>query len=175
MTTQNQIAALKYLIFAAKDGTHLSKRILSFLIDESEALTKEVCLSLVANREGYTGEEISAAADGVFRMSNSNCSTHLGEIVCVMGVNLKFSAHYGDFDPSRGDCRLNCDGIAAGRTIQQVYDPGLTREGMPIRYTFWLSKNHYSEQATLVVATLEKLNQIDLAKPGLYPYLEQSA
>ena len=60
MITPEQIAALKYMIFASKDGTDLSKRAMAFLIDQSEGLTKEVCLTLVADREGYTAEEIDA-------------------------------------------------------------------------------------------------------------------
>ena len=54
MITPKQVAALKYMIFNAKNGTELSKRVLAFLIESSEELTKEVCLSLVADREGYT-------------------------------------------------------------------------------------------------------------------------
>lgn len=172
MFTTKQIAALKYLIFNAKDGTELSKRVLAFLIESSERLTKEVCLSLVANREGYTAEEISAAGLGVGCMNSSQGTTHLNEIFDVMKCKLSFSLHYGDFDPTRENDPFNCDGQFAGLDLSKVHRPGLAREGMPTRYTFWLSKKLYSRQATLVIATREELEQINLKQPGLYPELE---
>ena len=92
-----------------------------------------------------------------------------------MGSELNFSFHYGDFDTSRSDDPFNTDGQFAGWSEHQVYHPDLVREGLPMRYTFWLSKENYSRQVTLVGATREKLEQIDLAKPGLYPSLEKSA
>ena len=167
-----QIAALKYMIFVAKNGTELSKRVLGFLIDQSKELTKEVCLTLVADREGYTADEVNAAAYGVDAMKNCNYTTHLNQLLHVMGSELTFSIHYGDFDPARIDDPFNSDGQFVGWDESQVSRPGLIREGMPLRYTFWLSKQLYSRQATLVVAKREKLEQIDLEKPGLYPSLE---
>ena len=67
MFTSKQISALRYMIFSAKNGTELSMRVLAFLIESSEEFTKEVCLSLVADREGYTADEISAAARELMR------------------------------------------------------------------------------------------------------------
>lgn len=169
MITAKQITALKYMIFNAKNGTELSKRVLAFLIDSSEELTKEVCLSLVADREGYTADEISAAGHGVGAMESCNCTTHLCELLDVMGSELSFSVHYGDFDPARANDPFSQAGQFAG---WHQADPESRREGMPLRYTFWLSKKNYSRQATLVVATREELEQINLEKPGLYPSLK---
>ncbi len=174
MFTPKQISALRYMIFNAKNGTELSKRVLAFLIESSGEITKEVCLSLVADREGYTADEISAAGHGVGSMKSSNGTTHLGQILHVMGSDLRFSFHYGDFDPTRNDDPFNSDGMFAGCENSQVSRPGLSREGMPMRYTFWLSKQDYSPQATLIVATREELERIDLKKPGLYPFFEGS-
>ncbi len=157
MFTSKQISALRYMIFSAKNGTELSMRVLAFLIESSEEFTKEVCLSLVADREGYTADEISAAARGVDAMVSCNGTTHLQELLAVMGSDLHSSFHYGDFDPARTDRPFNCD-----------EDLGLFSENMPPRYTFWLAKKHYSKQATLVVATREELERIDLNKPDLY-------
>ena len=172
MVTAKQIAALKYMIFNAKNGTELSKRVLAFLIDQSEELTIEVCLTLVANREGYTADEISAAAHGVRGMKSCNGTTHLDQILRVMGSELSFSYHYGDFDPARSADPFSSDGQFADWSSAQVSKPELLREGMPLRYTVWLSKQNYSRQANLLVATREEFKQIDLAKPGLYPTLE---
>ena len=172
MFTTRQIAGLRYMIFNAKAGTDLSKRILAFLIDRSEELTKEVCLTLVENREGYTADEISAAAYGVGAMQSSCRTTHLDELLCVMGSELCFSVHYGDFDPDRAGDLFNSDGQFAGWDRTQVARDGKIREGMPLRYTFWLAKRLYSRRTALVASTREELEQINLKKPGLYPSLE---
>lgn len=172
MFTLKQIAALKYMIFKARNVNGLSKRVLVFLIESSERLTKEVCLSLVADREGYTADEIKVAAYGVHDMQSSNGATHVDQILHVMGSELGFSFHYGDFDPARTDDRFNNDGQLASFNRSQVTRDGLIREGMPLRYTFWLSKESYSREAVLVTPTREDLEQINLEKPGLYPSLE---
>ena len=172
MFTSKQIAALRYMSFNAKNGTELSKRVLALLIESSEELTKEVCTSLVADREGYTADEISAAGHGVGNMESCNGTTHIDQILHAMGSELSFSVHYGDFDPTRTDDPFNTDGMFAGWDRSQVSRDGLISEGMPLRYTFWLSKKNYSRQAKLVVATREELDQINLEKPGLYPSLE---
>ncbi len=169
MFTSKQIAALRYMIFNAKNGTELSKRVLAFLIESSEELTKEVCLSLVADREGYTADEISAAGHGVGGMDSCNGTTHLDQILAAMGSELSFSVHYGDFDPTHTDDPFSQAGQFAGWPQADLES---RREGMPMRYTFWLSKKNYSRQAKLVVATREELDQINLEKPGLYPSLE---
>lgn len=166
--TDKQISALKYMIFNTKDGVDLSKRILAFLIDKSEGLTKEVCVSLVKDREGYTEEEISDAGYGVSAMESCNCNTHIHALMCLMGSELQFSFHYGDYDPRRVGDPFNTDGQFAGSKAAFVPDERLLLEGLPLRYTFWLSKESYSRSVELVVATKEKLEQIDLKKSGLY-------
>ena len=157
MFTSNQIAALRYMIFNAKNGTELSKRVLAFLIESSEGLTKEVCLTLVVDREGYTADEIRAAGHGVDSMGSGNGTTYLDQILAAMGSELSFSVHYGDFDPTRTSDPFNCDGQFGDWDRSQVIHSGPTPESMPPRYTFWFSKQNYSRQAALVVATREEL------------------
>lgn len=140
MFTPKQISALRYLIFIAKDGTELSKRVLAFLIESSEGLTKDVCVSLVADREGYTADEIVNAGYGFDNMNSCNSTTHLNQILHVMGSELTSSVHYGDFNPAPTGDPFNCDGIFAGYDRSSVIRPGLANVGMPLRYTFWLAK-----------------------------------
>src|SRR3989344_1897081 len=173
MITKKQVVALKYMIFKANDGTDLSKRVLAFLIDQSRMLTREICLTLVDNREGYMADEINAAARGIDAMYSCNCKTKLGAILHVMGSKLQFSVHYGDFNPSRNGDPFNTDGQFAGFNRSQVQSDGEIREGMPVRYTFWLSKRFYSRREVLVTATRKRLELIDLSKPGLYPFMER--
>ncbi|HTE49147.1 MAG TPA: hypothetical protein VK675_04525 [Candidatus Paceibacterota bacterium] len=171
--TPKQIAALKYLIFIAKDGTELSKRILAFLIDRSEGLTKPVCLTLWADREGYTGDEIHAAAWEADAIWSCNGTTHLNEILFAMGSKLLPCSHYGDFDPARKK-KFNSAGIFAGVPLSMVRNSKpekrreSLREDMPTRYTFWLAKTYYSRKVTHIVTTREELEKIDLKKSGLY-------
>jgi hypothetical protein len=123
----------------------------------------------VADREGYTADEINAAALGVSSMESCTGTTHLHEILDAMGSEFSFSHHYGDFDQRRTGEPFSQAGQFAG---WPQADSVSRQEGMPLRYTFWLSRQNYSRQAALVVATREELKQINLEKPGLYPILE---
>lgn len=167
MITGEQINTLKYLIIIARNGNDLSKRILIFLINQSEALTKEVCLTLVENREGYTADEIREAAVGIDAMKGSSYTTHLNELIRLTGSEFRFDLHYGDFDPNRPGDPFNNDGQFAGCSLDKVSRPGLASVGMPIRFTFWFAKGFYSRQAALVVATRELLERIGLNTHGL--------
>jgi hypothetical protein len=173
--TPKQIAALKYMIFIAKNGTHLSKRILAILIDKSENLTREVCLTLVAEREGFSGEEIDIAARGMHTMQSSDGTTHINQLMLAMGTDLRFDVHYGDYDPARAGDPFSSAGQFPGWDPALVHDPDpeeACREDMPMRYTFWFAKGHYSRTAALVTTTREELEKIDLRRPGLYPRFE---
>lgn len=173
MLTSKQIAALKYIIFNTKDGNDLSKQILAFLIDQSEGLTKEVCLTLVQDREGYTADELKTAISGIHRMQSCNGMTHFNEVVPISGSELNFSFHYGDFDSTRTGDPFSNAGQCAGWDPSRVLGPNpkeTVRKGMLDRYTFWLSKQDCSRQATLVTATRKELEQIDLRRPGLYSF-----
>ncbi len=171
MFTANQIAALKYLILVSRVGTELSKRVMYFLIDQSKGLTEEVCLSLVEDREGYNADEISAAGYGTGAMMSANCGVHLNEVLLAMGSTLHFCIRYGDFDPSRVGDPFNIDGQFAGLPSERVAGtterPGLVAEGMPLRYTFWLSKTNYSRKARYVSVSREELEKVELTKPEL--------
>lgn len=162
------------MVYRSGNGNELSKRILAFLIEKSTDLTKEVCLTLTEGKHGYSADEIRDAAFGISDMQSANGATHLYEIMCVMGSKLSFSLHYGDFNPFRPS-PLNTDGQFAGWPRDKVSDPGACTEGMPLRYTFWLSEDSYSRVAKLVVTNRAELEEIDLTKPGLYPILETNS
>jgi hypothetical protein len=172
MVTAKQVAALKYLIFKAKNGTQTSKRILAFLIDQSDRFTQEVCCTLTEGLDGYSGEEVHEAALGVGSMQSCVRTTHIDEVLQVLGCEFEFSVHYGDFDPTRKGDPFNADGIFAGLPENLVTHPGKVREGLPCRYTFWLSREPYSGNANRIRVQRATLDQINLLKPGLYPTLE---
>jgi len=145
---------------------------MAFLIDRSQKFTREVCFTLTEGR-GYTADEIRGAASGIHGMQGCNCTTHIDQILHVMGVKLRFSYHYGDFDPNRNGDPFSSAGQFAGADISQVCRVDLIRKGMPLRYTFWFSKQDYSRKAKFIIATHEKLEKINLRKPGLYPSIEK--
>jgi len=160
MINDRQTDALRYLIFKSKDGTTISKQVLVFLVAKSRLFTQSVCMSLVADREGFTDDEIRDAAHGVDRMLSSVCNTHLGYVLDAMGTDFNFCIHYGDYDPNRHGDPFNCDGQFAGLAVKQVNDPGLVRENLPMRYTFWLATGVYSRKAKYVTATRADLEKI---------------
>lgn len=170
MPTTKQIAALKYMIFKAKNGTELSKRILAFLIDQSEGLTKEVCLTLVADREGYTDKEINETGHEMHSMESCNGSTHLNELLQLLDTDFHFCYHYGSFNITGSEKSFSPAGQFVGMTSPPVTDPDLLLEGLPLRYTFWLARGLYSNHATLLTTTRDELEQIDLSRPGLYKH-----
>ncbi len=170
MFTSNQIKALKFLIIVSKVGSDLAKRSMLFLIDHSEELTKEVCLSMVEGRKGFDEVDIRDAAT-MDAMNSSNCPTHLHEVMLAMGSKFHFHLHYGDFSPRRMGDKFNNDGQFAGWPVEKVSlnrnPQGLVKEGMPLRYTFWLSRESHSRKATFVPVSLKQLKKIKLTEPDL--------
>lgn len=175
--TEQQIAALRYLIFHARNVNvkDVSKRIMACLIQHSEGLTKEVCLTIVENRDGFSTQDVRDASDGVDFMLSSNGTMHLSQILRAMGSTFTVSQHYGDFDATRQGDAFNSDGIFAGMPEHSVSRPGLVSKGLPLRYTFWLAREYYSRNAISVSVTKTDLDAIDLKKSGLYPSLESAS
>lgn len=169
MKTKRQVAALKYLILSSKDGSKAAKRIAIYLIEQSQQLTKEVCISLVTGEHGYTARQIQSAAENFDSFISSLGSTHLNEVCVLMGGEFCFSFSYGDYDNGRNGDRFDNDGQFAGSPVEKVRTPGLARMGMTTRYTFWFAKKRCSRQSTRVPATKELLSKMDIVDSGLYP------
>jgi len=169
-----QIAALKYLIFNAKQVDVLSKQILGFLIDKSEGLTKEVCITLTEDKEGYSAREIDEAMSGISNMESCNGWTHIDQIMILFGSDFRFSLHYGDFDPNRVGNEFDNSGQFSnmGLDRSQVTSDKVLVRGMPLRYTFWLAKERYSRKANFIIITRKELSSINIETPGLYPEIE---
>jgi hypothetical protein len=81
--TDNQINALKYLIFVSKDANKMTKQVCFALINASGKLTKPV---------RFPTKEKSIAY-GVHDMCSSDLDTHLTEILAVMGTDFNFDSH----------------------------------------------------------------------------------
>lgn len=172
MITDRQIAALKYLISATKDGNPTVKQIMYFLIDQSEGLTKEVCVTLTQNREGFTADEINHDAHKMSGLGSCNCNTHIHQIMIAMGTEFGFSVHYGGHGE---DGKFDTSGMFPGAPKHMVMDEKLTILDAPMRYTYWLAKGFYSRTAKVIPVTRAELEAIDLSKPGLYPDIENQA
>lgn len=168
MPSQDQINALKYFIALSPDGSKEAKRTLLFLLDASDGLTREVCVCIVDGESGFNTNYVASLTN---YMHSSGGSTHLGELMRLMGTEWGFNYHYGDFDPIRKEDSFN--------TAGQFEDPA--KSGYPLRYTFWLTdctdmENWYSRNATLVPVTREELDAIDINPStllvALYPVLQ---
>ncbi len=169
--TAKQIAAIKYLIGRAKVDSELAKRILWFLFDQSEGLTKDIFLTLSEKDSGYSADEISAAAHGVDRMISSAGQLHINEILAVAGINetdvMYFTLHYGHIENEE----LNSLGQFPGHKYRETKK--IHPDTAPLRYTFWLARGWYKKDITRVAATSKVLQSINLRKPGLYEGLEK--
>lgn len=172
MFTEKQIAALKYLIYKAEVRDPRVKQIFGLLIDESKGLTEEVCLTLTEGADGYSAEEIDEIAHSQSQLVSANGTALISEVLQAMGSDFQISVHYGNFDPNRKKRPLDTSGMFSGYDRSQVDDPDLLKEGMPMRYTFWVAKGFYSRSARLVKATREMIENVDLNRPGLYKTLE---
>lgn len=172
MTTKRQIAALKYLISAAKDGNPRVKQIMYFLIDRSERLTKEVCVTLTQDCEGFTGNEIDRDARKMSSLASRNCSTHIDQIMIALGTKFRFCVHYGNFG---NDGKFDTSGMFPGMSKNLVLDEKLTILNAPMRYTYWLASDYYSKTAKTIPVTRAELDAIDISKPGLYPDIENQS
>lgn len=170
MCTARQVAALKYLTFSnIKKGT-LAKQILSILIDASEGLTKDVCLTLMEDREGYSADEIEKAVANISQVLSSAAPVRFNELLILTGSNLRFCLHYGDFNPNRAGDKFDTSGQFASMGLQrsQVSKESLLTKGMPLRYTFWLAQKYYSREAVFVAVTREVLEatNVDASREG---------
>ncbi len=160
MITEQQVATLRYLILKA-EGTDLAKRVLTFLINRSEGLTRDVCVSLVSGREGYGRKEIEAAAHSVHNMHSVNHSVHIDALTTLMGSELHFSSSRTCLvEESPGHLQFN-DLESADSPLKGQYC-----------LSFWLTKENYYREAALFAVTREELEAIDLQCPGLHPILE---
>ncbi|HEY4475690.1 MAG TPA: hypothetical protein VJB92_03140 [Candidatus Paceibacterota bacterium] len=105
-------------------------------------------------------------------MISCNCSTHLNEMMKLMGVKLLFSNHYGHYDETG---EFNTVGMFPGWGDRAPAGHENDRYDMPIRYTFWLAEKHYGHSGQgrpLATPSRQELTAIDITKPGLYPFLE---
>lgn len=165
MYSARRIVALKYLIFTQPQIPLLAKRVMSFLIDNSGQLTKDVCVTLTADDVNYSdGELLAAAVKGP--------SNYTYAILRAMGSRKHFSAHYGDYDESRGEKPLCCAGqfawadpLYVGGNAEEV--ARLTLKGMPSRYTYWLASDSYSRKSARIDVTSRDLNEIVISSSSM--------
>ncbi len=144
---QKQIEALKYLIIKSKDANNLMKRALFFLIEKSDGLTKEVSMTLWEN-ETFSRSAVDAAAKNYMR-SNTGGTTHLNELMTLMGSDLCFTWAYGHYTNGKFD----------------------TGSRAQLRYTFWLAKEMHGdgEMGEHFTPSPEELNGIKLVS-SLYEH-----
>lgn len=156
MVTDEQIAALKRIIFSSS-GDANAMRLAVFLIDQSEQLTKDVCVRLVAPRDGFNECEISTMAHYLHYMAGDYHNKHIHDLLVVAGSNLRFSCQFGDLN-------VNKTFIKTG---QFMMGDGIEFLSLPQKkwYTFFLAQKPYSCAATMVRINHEELNKIQIESP----------
>jgi hypothetical protein len=116
--SDDQINALKYLIFKSKDADLETKKICFALIDASERFTKPVYFTSNMSDESY----------GTHNMVSANGSTHLTEILQAMSTEFIFSTHQGFF-------------ASVGNFVC------IMKNGEKNTLTIWLSNTRYDNSA----------------------------
>ena len=134
-----------------KGAIDLAKRILLFLVNRSQGLTKEVCLTI--SEDEYTAKEIHKivrALSGITHGTSDLNATWMP----LTGSGFWFSLHYGHFEAPGV---YNTEGQFAGL-------PGHLHESPdePFRYTIWLSKDLWATKATVLNVSRKKLEGIRL-------------
>ncbi len=173
MVGKRQIAALKYLI-SRQEISDLAKKVAFFLIDNSMLLSQEVCITLTNKGNVWTEEEVQDVVSGFSVMQSSNCGTHLHALMVLSGSGFVFTEHYGNWNKNLH--KLDVTGMFPGWRVDQVSDPKLLIEGMPLRYTFWLSRydyGHRSKEVRFLQPQRTIIENINLKKTGLYSSLEK--
>lgn len=137
-----QIEALKYLIIKSKDADDLAKRILFFLIDKSEGLTKEVSMT-VWEGDAFSRNTVNKAAENCNSLKSCSRETHLGELLALIGSEMHFSYHRGHYVDGRLDIG----------------------DQQKMRYTFWLAKEMHGHggMGEHITFSPEELSGLELA------------
>jgi len=169
--TSKQIAALRYLIARVKfdqkydSVADIAKVLLWKLIEASRNLTRTVHITVHEDDSEFARDEIINLGFAIGSMMSSNGTTHLEELMHLMGTECKFKLHYGSYLP---DGKFG----TAGQFSGQRGGP----EKAPARYTFWLGPHKVvpMDDSTTVAFTRKDLQHFDLSRSGLYPTLKQN-
>ncbi len=153
LVTKTQIAALKYLVAKSPDSKGIGKRIAWFLIGASNQLTEDVLVTIREGEDGFTREEVLQATYEFHDMCSSNGSTHIQELMSLSGSRLNFGYNHGHLDPEKGF-----------DASEFPSENGRAK----LRYSFWLTDGEPQGLISRRI-TAEKLMEINLGHPGLYP------
>ncbi len=144
--SDRQIEALKIYIAGSKDASNFGKRLCFWLIDQSNNLTRPVCVSIPKNCPGTPKGQIELCEqllNSIHDMISGGNTTHLNSLLTVASTTFRFSVHGGIYD-EQGELN-NFHG-----------------------YTAWLSPHLYDDKATRLRLDLEKINAIRLADASYF-------
>jgi hypothetical protein len=161
---KKRIAGLKYLIRVSQDGNEFLKKLMFFLIEKSELLTKAVYITFHPSEE-FDGKDIHRQACAESSFHSSNRPTHLNELMALLGTDFRFSVHYGHYQ----DGRFDTVGMFAGFPGRHEFDP----KNMPTRYTFWLGPQYYGHgpiPPEEIKASRAEVEAVDITRDGLYDH-----
>lgn len=145
--SDEQMKALKYLISMSQNMNVFSKKLLFWLLDQTDNLTRPVRINVVPSKcnPSLNDIEVRAAHHSFHDIMSSNGSTHFHAVIVAMGATLYISSHGGFFGRSRND-----------------------KESGPSKtFAVWIAPKHYDWDATLLDVDWDAVFKTDL-ESGLY-------
>ncbi len=141
LMSNTQMQALELLIAYSPDATDFAKKVIIWVLRQTEGLTRRVAFSV---RDEYCSADLAAEVQqGAHDMISRNGNTHLNNVFGDMGTEVTLGHHCGCFESGR----LDTDPFntkANGRTI-------------------WFSYIFYDRDVTILEAPpLEELMKMEL-------------
>ena len=150
--TEEQFDGIKYFIILSNRGVgKLARRLLMYLMDKSEMLTKPVCVTITENEE-ISAEEIKAINSDIGSLSAVGAGTMINELIRLTGSKFEFSRHFG---------YMNETGFH--HENQFSFNP----ESDKMNYTFWLSPTDNDRDAHQLPFDLNEIKATKLFIPRL--------
>jgi hypothetical protein len=158
-----QLAALKLLVSNATIEDEMVKKIIFLLIDESDALTSAVRITM---REGriFKRREVRSVASAFERFLDPSGPVRLNDIIKATSPKMRLHQCLGHVTRNGNLDQYGCHA-----------DP-LTKKApkAALRYTFWLSANADPRLAHAIACDRARLDQIDIGTPGLLREYEET-
>ena len=98
---QDSYEALEFLISKSRDASIEAKKVILWLLRQSENLTKPVCISIDYDVGKFSGSLAEQVAEAGHYMKRTDRSTYLDFIFSAMGSELRLNCQEGKFVNNR--------------------------------------------------------------------------
>lgn len=121
--TRAQMKELAHLISVSMDVGEEAKKVILWLLYKTDRLTKSVGLSLFSEQCGELAKNVCF---GVHDMLSSKGTTHLADLLGLVGSDFRFCGHCGCFNDRHGEFNTKIEGYTIWISPTQ-YDLGVER------------------------------------------------